>query len=64
MTADAEPVETVARIAMTIVSAEPTPEAEERWARRAEILAAWLVAAWRLEQARLEESVVPEFGLN
>ena len=51
MTADTRQIETVARMAMAIAPAESSPEAAERWARRAEILAQWLLAMWRREQA-------------
>lgn len=64
MTADVEQVEMVTHMAMTIASAEPSPEVEERWARRVEVLAAWLADQWCYEQARLEESVVRKFDLH
>ena len=64
MTADAEQVEMVTHMAMAIASAEPSPEAEERWARRAEVLAAWLAAAWRREQDQVEGDVIHGHNLN
>jgi len=47
MTADAEQVERVTHMAMTIDSAEPSPEASKRWSQRADALAAWLSAEWQ-----------------
>lgn len=47
MSAGAEPVDRVGPMAMSIVSAEPSHRAEERWAQRTETLAAWLAGEWK-----------------
>jgi hypothetical protein len=39
--------ERVGRFDMAVACAELSPEAAERWARRAEVLARWLLAAWK-----------------
>lgn len=56
--------DTVVRMAMTITAAAPSPEAKERWERRAEVLAAWLVGEWRREQGRAKAMVLQERDLN
>ena len=45
----AQEVEQVGKFEMTSVCAEPSPEAAERWALRAEALRAWLLAEWERE---------------
>jgi hypothetical protein len=45
----AREVEQVGKFEMTLVCAESSPEAAERWARRAEALAAWLLSEWQRE---------------
>jgi hypothetical protein len=35
---------------MVVVCAEPSPEAAARWARRAEMLAGWLLSEWQHER--------------
>jgi len=42
--------ESVGLLEMRVGGAEPTTEAAERWAGRAEVLARWLLAAWEREQ--------------
>lgn len=44
------PSERVGRFDMSVIRAELSPEAAERWARRAEVLARWLLAAWEKER--------------
>lgn len=47
-----ETVEMVGDYEFTVRFAETsTPEAEERWARRSEVLARWLLDMWKREQA-------------
>ncbi len=48
-----EPIitEKVAGYTMTVRYEEPSPEAKERWERRSEVLAAWLLDQWNREQA-------------
>lgn len=64
MTVDTRQTKTVARMAMTIISAEPTPEAAARWAHRAETLAAWLATEWRREQEQAQRAVFHEASAN
>ena len=40
----------VGRFDMSVACAELSPEAAERWARRAEVLARWLMAEWERER--------------
>jgi hypothetical protein len=42
-----EGLECVGSFAMRVATGEATPESVERWARRAEALAAWLAAEWK-----------------
>lgn len=49
--ANTNATERVGNIEMRVAFAEPTPESEARWARRAEALAAWLLAEWQREQS-------------
>jgi hypothetical protein len=35
---------------MAVARAESSPEAAERWARRAEVLAGWLLGLWQRER--------------
>jgi len=44
------PAERVGRFDMAVACAELSPEAAQRWASRAEILAGWLLAMWRRER--------------
>ena len=44
--------ERVGNIRMTVRAAPRTPENQERWDRRHEALAAWLLAQWEREQLR------------
>lgn len=41
--------ERVGHFDLTVACAGPSPEAAERWARRGEVLARWLVAEWERE---------------
>lgn len=45
-------LERVGNIELRVVVGEHTPEFEERWSRRAEVIASWLLAEWRREQAQ------------
>lgn len=40
-------IEHVGQFEFKVEVAEATPEASERWNRRAEVLAAWLLDEWR-----------------
>jgi len=40
----------VGRFDMAVACAELLPEAAQRWASRAEVLAGWLLAMWRQER--------------
>ncbi|MBI1370751.1 MAG: hypothetical protein GC162_19100 [Planctomycetes bacterium] len=51
-TADEDVTERVGNIEMRIRFGEPTPESRERWERRSEALAAWLLDRWHEEQRR------------
>jgi len=44
------PPRQVGRFDMAVACAELSPEAAQRWASRAEILAGWLLALWRQER--------------
>jgi hypothetical protein len=44
--------ERVGQIEMIVAAAPPTPEAEQRWQQRAEVLANWLLAEWQRESQR------------
>lgn len=48
----AEAAEFVGHLEMRLRFADPTSEAAERWSRRSEVLAEWLLAIWRREQER------------
>jgi hypothetical protein len=50
VTEDAPQTERVGQFDLSVVCAEPSPEAAELWARRAEALVAWLLAEWQREQ--------------
>ncbi|MBI5863765.1 MAG: hypothetical protein HZB38_04510 [Planctomycetes bacterium] len=43
-------MERVRQIEMTVAAAPPTPEAEERWQQRVDVLTAWLLHQWEREQ--------------
>lgn len=43
-------MERIGQFEMTVVVAEPSPDAEQRWERRADALAAWLLAEWQRER--------------
>jgi len=42
----------VGKIEFQVVTGDRTPEVEERWSRRSEAIAAWLLAEWEREQRR------------
>lgn len=44
--------ERVGQIEMSVVAAPPTPEAEQRWQQRAEVLLNWLLSEWQRESQR------------
>lgn len=44
------PVQTVAGYQFSIVPGESTPESQERWERRVEALANWLLFEWQRQQ--------------
>ncbi len=46
MSPDPPPTDIVSGFALTVATADPSPEAEARWAQRAEILANWLTGEW------------------
>jgi hypothetical protein len=48
--ANADAAESVGSLGMRVKAGEMTPEAAERWARRVEILAQWLLGMWLREQ--------------
>jgi len=54
MTATTEKPQThrVGKIEFHVVAGERTREVEERWSRRSEVIAAWLLAEWEREQRR------------
>ena len=43
------PVESVGQLGMAVICADPSPEAAERWSRRSEALADWLLSEWQRE---------------
>lgn len=45
-------MERVGPLEMRIEVAESTPESEQRWQQRAEILANWLLSEWQRESQR------------
>jgi hypothetical protein len=49
--------ERVGPFMLTLASSEPSPHAAERWGRRAEVLANWLVGEWRRAQGQVEGMV-------
>ena len=51
MTVDTSEVETIGQFQMAIEFTEPSPETAERWSRRAETLAGWLLSEWQRERA-------------
>jgi hypothetical protein len=50
VTVDTSEVETIGQFQMAIEFAELSPEAAARWARRAEMLAGWLLSEWQHER--------------
>lgn len=44
--------ERVGQIEFSVEAAPPTPESEQRWQQRAEILANWLLNEWQRESQR------------
>ena len=42
----------VGNLMMTVRAAPRTPENQERWERRSEALAAWLLAQWERQQQK------------
>ena len=40
----------VGKFTFTVVADQSTPEAQERWDRRSEVIANWLMAQWEREQ--------------
>jgi hypothetical protein len=48
-------MERVGRIDMRIGFSERTRESDERWARRSEALAAWLLDEWKRRQREIAE---------
>lgn len=42
--------ERVGQFEMRVEAADPTPQSLEKWNRRAEALAAWLLAEWQRER--------------
>lgn len=42
--------EQVGHFTMAICHAQASPEAQERWSRRSEILAQWLLAEWQRDE--------------
>ena len=49
MTKDALQTERVGQFDLAVACAGPSPEAAERWARRGEVLARWLLGEWERE---------------
>ncbi|HUT58109.1 MAG TPA: hypothetical protein VNA25_09705 [Phycisphaerae bacterium] len=43
-------VQHVGRFAMRMALADPSPEAAERWSRRAEVVAQWPIVEWQAAQ--------------
>ena len=50
MTEDARQTQRVGQFDLAVVCADPSPEAAARWARRAEMLAGWLLSEWQRER--------------
>jgi hypothetical protein len=48
---------------MTVLVGEPTPESEEKWAKRSDALARWLVSEWMREREN-PDCVRDEHRLN
>jgi hypothetical protein len=46
------PPQRVGKIEMRVAVAEPTPESQQRWSRRSEAIAAWLLAEWKRQQVQ------------
>lgn len=44
--------ERVGPLEMRVEVSDPTPESEQRWRLRAEILASWLLSEWQRESRR------------
>jgi hypothetical protein len=64
MPASGSRTEHVGRFQMTVVRAEPTQESEERWTRRADALAQWLLEQWRQEQVARERRPEGKEAMN
>ncbi len=54
--------ERVGQFTMTITLAQPSPDAEQRWARRSEILAGWLISEWHRNQAQNDGTIIDGGG--
>lgn len=52
MVACQDAAERVGNIEMRVRFGERSPESDERWQRRSEALAAWLIEQWQREQRR------------
>lgn len=50
MTEDALQTERVGQFDLAVVFDDSSPEAAERWTRRAEVVAQWLIAEWQAAQ--------------
>ena len=54
MKTDTSKTKPVGRFTVWVERAEPSPESQERWSRRAEALCAWLVRRWEEERSERE----------
>lgn len=43
-------MERVGQIELSVAAAPPTPEAEQRWSQRADLLLNWLLSEWDRQQ--------------
>jgi len=49
--AEERAAERVGRFTLTVTEAEDSPESRQRWERRSDALAAWLMSEWQRERA-------------
>jgi hypothetical protein len=62
---DPRAAEIVSGFTLTVAPAGPSSEAEARWARRAEVLANWLLGEWQQARAMaLQDERAGNLGLS
>ena len=55
-TVTSDATERVGKFEMKVAPGRPTRDTEERWSRRVDALASWLIAEWEQEQVAMKEA--------